>query len=110
VLNSIATALLQAPLSVAGKVDEARRKLEKAAGDIAALKPPANAEADNKKIAGTLRRFAEILGRVKQAAEKGSRRQIQELFGEIQKVGREGQAASNDLKKKGYDIGVFAGG
>jgi hypothetical protein len=110
VLTSIASTLLRSPLSAAGKLDEARSKLQKAADDIAALKPPANAEADNKKIATTLRRFADILGRIKDAIAKSKAQDVQRLLQEIQTVGKDGQAASKDLEKKGYKIGVFAEG
>ena len=97
------------PRSLVGKLETARKELQKSADKLSSLDPPTDAVEDNKKIAHTLHRFSTILGGVESAAEKGDASKVRRLLSQIQSAGNEGQAASNDLKKKGYHIGAFGG-
>lgn len=94
---------------LASKISRLQTKVERTATEIEHLKPPKDAEADNKKIADTLHRFASIFGQLKQAAQAGDRAKL--LAGQQQLVAAsaEGTQATNDLKQKGYDVGTFGG-
>jgi hypothetical protein len=109
-LTAMGTAMISPnPRDLLGKLEKARKELRNAADELASLRPPADAVADNKRIAETFRRFDAILSRVKSAAANGDAQQMRRLLGELQSAGKEGQDASNDLKKKGYHIGAFGG-
>jgi archaellum component FlaC len=89
------------------KVDKLKQELEKSAGDLDALKPPSDAAADNTKLADALHKAAAKFDELKQAAKEQNQQKLQTLTQEVGTVLQEGQAASDDLKKKGYDIGVL---
>jgi hypothetical protein len=91
------------------KVASIQKAFEKSANDVDAIKPPKDAEADTQKIADSLHQFSGLLGDIKSAADEQETTRVQQLFLRIQTVGREAASASNDLKKKGYDIGAFSG-
>jgi Rad3-related DNA helicase len=92
------------------KVEKLRQELDKAAGDLQALKPPSDAAADNTKLADALHRAAAKFDELKQAAKAQDQQKLQQLTSEVATVLQQGQAASDDLNKKGYDIGVLGQG
>jgi hypothetical protein len=93
--------------ALAPKLGEVQRKIDATAADIAKLNPPKDAEADNNKIADTLHKFAAVFGRMKTAAAKGDKNAVQSLLAGLQAAAQEGNQATQDLKRKGYDIGAF---
>jgi hypothetical protein len=93
--------------ALAPKLGSAQSKVEKTASDIDGIKPPKDAEGDNKKIADSLHRFAKVFGQMKDAAGKGDRAKVTSLVGGLQTAAQEGSQATQDLKAKGYDIGAF---
>jgi chromosome segregation ATPase len=92
------------------KVEKLRQELDKAASDLDGLKPPSDATADNTKLADALHNAAGKFDELKQAAKDQDQQKLQQLTQEVATVLQQGQAASDDLKKKGYDIGVLAQG
>ena len=55
---------------LAAKIGKLQTKLEQTANDFDLLKPPNDAVGDNKKIALTLHRFADIFGELQKAAQE----------------------------------------
>jgi hypothetical protein len=92
------------------KVEELKQELNKAANDLEALSPPSDAAADNTKLAEALHTAADKFDELKQAAKYKNQQKLQQLTTEVATVLQQGQAASDDLKKKGYDIGVLGQG
>lgn len=93
--------------ALATKLDTLQKRFDRVAGDIEGLKPPKEAVADNRKIADALHKFAAGFRDVRDAARAGQRNKIPTLLGNLSGADREGRSASNDLKAKGYDVGVF---
>ena len=91
------------------KIGQLRTKLEQTANDFDKLKPPKDAEADNRKIAQTLHRFADIFGQLQKAANAGDRMKLAAGQSELISASRAGAEATNDLKSKGYDVGALGG-
>jgi hypothetical protein len=94
---------------LATKVGKLRGNLEHSANDFDKLKPPKDAEADNKKIAQTLHRFADIFGELQQAARAGNRAKLAAVQQKLLAASQAGIQATNDLKTKGYDVGSLGG-
>jgi DNA anti-recombination protein RmuC len=92
------------------KVEKLKQELNKAATDLEALNPPSDAAADNTKLADALHNAADKFDELKQAAKEQNQQKLQQLTTEVATVLQQGQAASDDLKKKGYDIGVLGQG
>ena len=95
---------------LATKIGRLRTSLEHAADDFDKLKPPKDAEADNRKIAQTLHRFADIFGELQKAANAGDRTKLAAGQSELLTASRAGAEAANDLRSKGYDVGALGGG
>jgi hypothetical protein len=96
---------------LATQVDAAHKAVTKAADDLAAAKPPANAEADNAKIVAALRAIAVQLGKLEAAAKAGDTAAALAAGRAVQNAPevKQAEAAAKDLKAKGYDIGVIGG-
>jgi hypothetical protein len=89
------------------KIGKLQTKLETAANEIDDLDPPKDAEADNRKIASALHKFADEFGKMKKAAQSGDPQQMQKIEQEItnaQEV-KDAQKATQDLQAKGYKVG-----
>ena len=82
-------------------------EIQQVADDIDALKPPKDAAADNDKIASALHSFADLFKQVQEAATRGDRTKVLNLVPKIQSVANAGNAATQDLKRHGYDVGAF---
>jgi hypothetical protein len=91
----------------ADRLGSVKGDIAKAADDVDALKPPADAAADTQTIADVLHRFAAAIEAIQAAAAKnddaGFQRAVQQLNSEL----RAAQPAVRDLKSKGYDVGQF---
>jgi hypothetical protein len=94
---------------LATKVGKLQTKLEQAANDFDKLNPPKDAVADNKKIALTLHKFADIFGDLKTAASSGNQQKIAAAQSNLLAASQVGTQAAHDLKQKGYDVGVLGG-
>lgn len=96
---------------LATQVDAAHKAVTRAADDLAAAKPPANAEADNAKIVAALRAIAVQLGKLEAAAKAGDAAAAFAAGRAVQNAPevKQAEAATKDLKAKGYDIGVIGG-
>jgi uncharacterized protein YPO0396 len=92
------------------KLTKLQEELDQSASDIEDLKPPENAEAANQKLANVLHRAADKFGDLKEAAKAKDLPRLQQLSQEVAVVLRDGQAAANELKSKGYDIGTLGEG
>jgi hypothetical protein len=90
------------------KVGEAQ--LREAADDLDGIKPPKDVEKDNATLAKGLRTFADELGSFRKAAEKKDPQLLRETFAKLQSSHalEEVRAATNDMKKKGYNLGNFS--
>jgi HPt (histidine-containing phosphotransfer) domain-containing protein len=73
------------------------------------LKPPKDVEADNTKLASALSGLASVFNNMKQALAAKDVSKIQQLAQSIQTspAVTNAKSATDDLKKKGYDIGVL---
>jgi septation ring formation regulator EzrA len=89
------------------KLTSLQHELDQSADDLEALDPPEDAAADNAKLADVLHKAADTFGELKKAAKAQDQKRLQELSQEVGAVLQEGRAASDDLKKKGYDIGTL---
>jgi hypothetical protein len=87
-----------------------QKELDQSASDLEELNPPKDAEADNAKFADALHKAADKFGELKVAAKAKDQQRVQQLTQEVGTVLQEGQAASDDLKAKGYDIGILGQG
>jgi hypothetical protein len=94
---------------LAAKVGQLRTNLEHSASDLDKLKPPKDAEADNRTIAKTLHRFADIFGELQKAAKAGDRTKLAAAQSKLLAASQAGVRATNDLKAKGYEVGSLGG-
>ena len=95
--------------SLEGRVAAAQLKLQSASGRLRKLKAPNDAQADNTKLANGLSGLAREFNNLKQALASGDLAKVQQTANEFKtsSVATQTKAATEDLKKKGYDIGVF---
>jgi hypothetical protein len=89
------------------KLTKLQNELDQSASDIEDLNPPENADAANQKLANVLHRAADKFGELKEAAKEQDLPRLQKLSQQVAVVLRDGQAAANELKSKGYDIGTL---
>lgn len=89
---------------LAKRVDTAEAAVKKAADDLASLKPPSEAVADNDAIVAFLRRIQSGLEQVK--ANPASAQTIVRAIEKSPQL-KAAEKATADLKKKGYKVGVI---
>jgi hypothetical protein len=92
------------------KIEAAQDELRESADTLDDADPPADAEAENEQIAEGMRRYADSLDRLRNAAERGDLRAIEDASSRIttnQGVVLIAEAAER-LKFKGYDLGQIA--
>jgi hypothetical protein len=89
------------------KLETLRGKIETAASDFDSFRPPADAVADNKKIADVLHKLADLFGQMKTAADHHDLKQLQQDVVQLRTLGTEGTTGTDDLKAKGYKVGKF---
>lgn len=94
---------------LAANVAKARATAERSAGDLERITPPKDAEADNAKLVNALHVIANEMGKLEKAAKAGDESAAAKVSQDLDssKALQEAQAAANDLKKKGYSIGVL---
>lgn len=99
------------PATIGPALDKATAALNKAADDLAKLKPPKDVSADNAKIATGLHFIANSFGQLKTAAQKQDKSAFQKYQQTVSTApeAKAAQAASQDLQKKGYKIGAVGG-
>lgn len=95
---------------LAGRVEDAQAELREAAGELENVTPPEEAEAANAQIAAGLRLYAGELDRLRNAAERGDERTIDDFNNRIAQLEsvRQIMEAAESLKFKGYDLGPIA--
>jgi hypothetical protein len=95
---------------LAGRLKVGEKELNSAADDLDGLKVPSNAAQSNGTLVKGLRTFADELDAFRKAAEKNDPQLLQKSYTELQHSHAlvEVRAASADLKKKGYKLGVLA--
>lgn len=92
------------------KLTNLQQELDRAASDIEKLEPPKDVDGDNQKLADALHNAADKFGELKDAAKAQDQQRMQKLGQEVGTVLQEGNAAADDLKAKGYDIGTLGEG
>lgn len=95
---------------LAGRVEDAQAELREAASELEDVTPPEEAEAANTQIAAGLRIYADELERLRNAAERGDQRTIDDFNNRIAQLESVLQImeAAESLKFKGYDLGQIA--
>ena len=91
------------------KVSAAQAKLQSAATEVKGLKPPKDAAVDNAKLGSALSGLAGAMNSFKQALATKDLTKIQAQAKSFQTSPSiaDARAATEDLKKKGYNIGVL---
>jgi len=84
-------------------------KLNSAADDLERVTPPKNVKKDNSDLAAGLRELAQELDSLRKAAEKKDPQQVQKTLADLRNSHGlvDARRATDDLKKKGYKIGVL---
>ena len=95
---------------LAGRVEAAQDELREAAGELEEVTPPEEAEAANAQIAEGLRLYADELERLRNAAERGDQRTIDDFNARVaeRESLRQIMEAAESMKFKGYDLGPIA--
>lgn len=93
--------------AVEQKMGTAQTKLQDAANSLNGLKPPKDAEADNKKLAGALSSLSKAVNNVKQALAAKNLAQVSANVRALQSSPaiKDARDATADLQKKGYKVG-----
>ena len=104
-----AAASVTDPASLAREIAVAQQAVKKAADDLDDAKPPKEAEADNDAIVTGLRTLEAELGKLQTAAKKRDIPALQAAASALQNAPeiKAAQRAADDLKKKGYRVGVI---
>lgn len=93
----------------ADRIGAVKDDVAKAADDVDALEPPADAAADTQTIADVLHRAAAFIDQIQKTAAKNDTEGFRQAVRQLQAELRAAQPAVRDLKRKGYDVGEFAG-
>ncbi len=95
---------------LADSVEAAQEQLRDAADELEGVQPPEDVEAENAQIVLAMRAYAEDLDRLRNAAEQGDERTIEDFNARIaqnESVEQMAEAAER-MKFKGYDLGQIA--
>lgn len=109
--TNASTADFNSPAQYERRVALAQHDMTVAAKDLDTIKPPADAEQDTKTIVAGVRYLAKALARLHHAAATKSMAEAQKVSADIA-ASPEVKGVSTaiaDLKRKGYDVGVFSG-
>jgi hypothetical protein len=100
---------ITSPANLPRALAAATNAVRKAADDLDSIKPPKDADADNHTIVVGLRTIQAELEKLRAAANKGDINALRSAASALQGAPeiRAAQQAANDLKKKGYKIGVI---
>ncbi len=93
--------------NLAASLDHLRTQLDQAAKDLARLDPPKGAEAANAQLVSVLRRSEGTVSDLARAAHANNVRRVNQLHaqaaGELQAL----RDAANELRSKGYQVGLL---
>jgi hypothetical protein len=95
---------------LAEKIERAQAQLHEAADELDDAEPPKDVEAENQQIVDGMRRYADSLDRLRNAAERGDLAVIEDATARIadnEAVEQIAEAAER-MKFKGYDLGPIA--
>jgi hypothetical protein len=98
------------PDELADRVEDAQGRLRDAADELEDTEPPDDVEAEHAQLVDGLRAYAEDLDRLRNAAERGDERTIEDFnarVAENDSVVLIAEAAES-MKFKGYDLGQIA--
>ena len=109
--TNASTADFNSPGQYARRVALAQKDMTRAAKDLDAIKPPADATEDTKKIVAGVRYLAKALARLHHAATTSSFAEAQQVSSDIAASPevKGVSTAIKDLERKGYDVGAFSG-
>jgi hypothetical protein len=95
---------------LAVRVEAAQEQLRDAAAKLEDVEPPEDVAAENRQIVEGMRAYAEDLDRLRNAAERGDTRTIEDFNARIAQNESVEQIASaaEAMKFKGYDLGDIA--
>lgn len=95
---------------LAGRVEDAQEALRAAADELEGVDPPEDVETEHEEVVAGLRAYAEDLNRLRNAAEQGDERTIEDFNARLAtnpSVEQIAEAAER-MKFKGYDLGQIA--
>jgi hypothetical protein len=95
---------------LASRVEAAQEQLRDSADELEAVEPPEDVETEHSQLAQGMRRYADDLDRLRNAAESGDQRTIEDFNARIaqnEAVEQMAEAAER-MKFKGYDLGQIA--
>jgi hypothetical protein len=94
---------------LADKLAAGEDQLNEVADDLDSAKPPNDVAEDTTKLAVGLRKLADELELMRKAAEKGDPKLVQDALKSLQGSHAlvDAQAATTDMKKKGYSLGTL---
>jgi hypothetical protein len=98
------------PTELAARIEDAQRELREAADELDEVEPPEDVEAENRQIVEGMRRYADSLDRLRNAAERGDTEVIDDAtarIGQNEAVEQIAESAER-MKFKGYDLGPIA--
>lgn len=98
------------PSELAERVADAQEELRSAADELEDTQAPDDVEAEHAQVVQGLRAYADDLDRLRNAAERGDERTIEDFNARIaqnESVGLIAEAAES-MKFKGYDLGQIA--
>ena len=95
---------------LAARVEAAQEQLRESADELEDVEPPEEVERENEELVEGMRRYADDLDRLRNAAESGDQRTIDDFNARIaQNEAVEQMAeAAEEMKFKGYDLGQIA--
>jgi hypothetical protein len=98
------------PDELAGRVEDAQGRLRDAADELEDTEPPVDVEAEHAQLVEGFRSYADDLDRLRNAAERGDERTIEDFNARVSQndsVVLIAEAAES-MKFKGYDLGQIA--
>lgn len=118
-VQSVGAQLLRTFRSVSGgstglsrlpaQLDKAGAALRSTAAQLDAVDPPRDARADNDLLVRGMRRLADAVDRLEQAAREKDAQKIAQTLQQLQRSSaiQDLQKATGDLARKGYSVGVL---
>jgi hypothetical protein len=95
---------------LAPRVEDAQAQLRESADELDGIEPPKDVETENDHLVAGMRRYADDLDRLRNAAERGDQRTVADFNARLpQNEAVEQMAeAAEAMKFKGYDLGQIA--
>ena len=95
---------------LASRVEDAQEQLRESADELDGVVPPKDVEVENDQLVAGMRRYADDLERLRNAAERGDQRSVADFNARVaqnEAVEQMAEAAER-MKFKGYDLGQIA--